>query len=262
MPLPSMDSPFLLLHGILGDERTFEPIQNAYPDGSVFTHTLSGAGIDGANIDAVHFNTRIHSDQLIEHCAQNFTQPVTLVAWSYSCHVALLAALKAPHLFKALYLYDCIVPSYGLEEDDTALKAFSRDLHKMMSPVIKALRSQNPTDAVDAFVQSCSTHHLRLQDQSPRIQAIKLDNTHTVSRLLTQAEPEPIHKITLSTFPVPVRICWGEDSRVIFRLASKALMDHLPKACLLTGSGSLPECDHLMPEEQPERFIQYILQGA
>ncbi|OYQ75180.1 alpha/beta fold hydrolase [Wohlfahrtiimonas sp. G9077] len=262
MHLTDCDSPILLLHGILGDGRTFAPLQDAHPQLPLIPYTLSGSGADGESIAAQAFNTEIHSDQLIAHCTQHYATPVSLVAWSYSCHVALLAAFKAPHLFNALYLYDCIVPSYGLEEDPAALKAFSRDLHQMMSPVIKALRNGSPDVAVDAFVRACSAKNIGLMDQSPRIQAIKLDNAHTVSRLLTQKEPEPLTKSALNAYPVPVRICWGEDSRLIFQLASKALLEHLPKDRRLAGSGPLPNCDHLLPEEDPERFMQYILQGA
>ncbi|MGL4673960.1 MAG: alpha/beta fold hydrolase, partial [Wohlfahrtiimonas sp.] len=218
-----------------------------------------GFGEHGQNINADQFNTETHAKELIQFCQSLNQGKVSIVAWSYSCHVALLAALRAPELFEATYLYDCIVPSYGLEHDTESFKAFSKDLNKTMSPVIKAIRTQDDESIVNAFVLACSEQTLALSDQDSSIQAIKRTNAHTVSRLLTQAEPAKITPEILEKLAVPCGIYWGENSRTIFKLASQALYKHLPEKIRLNNSGAIPNANHLLPEESPNLFIHHVL---
>lgn len=250
----------IFMHGILGDERTWQPaFQYLSDDIHAISYSMLGFGEHGQNIPAEQFNTETHAKELIQFCQSLNPKKVSIVAWSYSCHVALLAALQTPELFEAIYLYDCIVPSYGLENDTEASKAFSKDLNKMMSPVIKALRTQNNENIVNAFVLACSKQNLALSDQCSSLQAIKRTNAHTVSRLLIQTEPRPITPEMLKKLAVPCGIYWGENSRDIFKLASQALYQHLPEKMRLNNSGVIPNMDHLLPEEAPNLFIQHVL---
>lgn len=250
----------VFMHGILGDERTWQPAFQYLPaDINAISYSMLGFGEHRQNIPAEQFNTETHAEELIKFCQSLNQGKVSIVAWSYSCHVALLAALRAPELLEAIYLYDCIVPSYGLERDAESLKTFSKDLNKMMSPVIKALRTQDDENIINAFVLACSEQNLALSDQCSSLRAIKRTNAHTVSRLLTQSEPSKITPEMLEKLAVPCGICWGENSRAIFTLASQALYKHLPEKFCLNNSGAIPNADHLLPEESPNIFIQHVL---
>lgn len=250
----------IFMHGILGDERTWQAaFQYLSDDIHAISYSMLGFGEHGQNIPAEQFNTETHAEELIQFCRSLNQGKVSVVAWSYSCHVALLAALNAPELFESIHLYDCIVPSYGLEHDAESLKTFSKDLNKMMSPVIKAIRTQDDENIVNAFVLACSEQNLALSDQCSSLQAIKRTNAHTVSRLLTQAEPASITPEMLEKLAVPCGIYWGENSRAIFKLASQALYKHLPEKMRLNHSGAILNADHLLPEESPNLFIQHVL---
>lgn len=250
----------IFIHGILGDERTWQPaFQYLSSDINAISYRMSGFGENGQNIPAERFNTEIHARELVQFCQSLNQGNISIIAWSYSCHVALLAALRAPELFEAIYLYDCIVPSYGLELDAELFKAFSRDLNKMMSPVIKALRTQNDDHIINTFVLACSEQNLTLSEQIPNIQMIKRTNAHTVSRLLTQSEPAPITSEMLKKLIVPCGIYWGENSRAIFKLASQALYQHLPQKMRISNSGLIANANHLLPEESPNLFIEHVL---
>lgn len=239
----------VFLHGILGDERTWQPAFNYLPDNfQAYSYTLS----------TEQFDTSHHADELIEFCHSLKQGKVMVVAWSYSCHIALLAALKAPELFESIHLYDCIVPSYGLENDPENYRLFSKDLQKMMMPVIKALKVKDEQLALECFVEACSTQGLTFAQQSSNIQAIKRDNNQTVAQLLAQKTPENITAEMLQTLTVPCGIHWGEYSRPIFKLASTALFNHLSAEIRIKNSGEIPKVDHLLPEESPNLFIQHI----
>lgn len=253
----------VFMHGILGDERTWQPAFPSLPkEITAYSYTMTGFGEAGDEIPAEQFNTAQHANELIQYCRTFAPHKVTIIAWSYSCHVALLAALHAPELFEQLYLYDCMVPTYGLENCPDQLKLFSRDLHKMMSPVIKAIRQKDDQQIIDTFSAACSNQIQTVSQQSEWIQAIKKANAHTVSRLLTQAEPAKISKNALQNLSVPCGIYWGENSRPIFQLASQALYQSLPSHLRLKNSGAIPNADHLLPETAPNHFIQYIFNTA
>ena len=248
----------IFMHGILGDERTWQNAFQYLPDNiNAISYSMLGFGDNSQNSSIEQFNTTTHASELIQFCQSLDHGKVSIVAWSYSCHVVLLAALQAPELFETIHLYDCIVPSYGLDNNHDAFKSFSRDLNQMMSPVIKAIRTQDSETIINAFVLACSEQNLTLSDQDTRIQIIKRANAHTVSRLLTQAEPTKITTEMLKRLKVTCGIYWGENSRTIFKLASQALYQHLPDKMRLNNSGAISHANHLLPEESPKLFIQH-----
>lgn len=251
----------VLMHGILGDERTWQSAFEYLPDEfKTHSYTMNGFS-NNPDLEAEIFNTETHAAELIEYCKSNFEDKVCVMAWSYSCHVALLAALRTPELFDTIYLYDCIAPSYGLENDPIQMKAFSKDLTTMMSPVIKAIRGDKSADIVNAFTLACSEQSIEIFDQKPMVQKIKMANAHTVSRLLTQQEPQPITLKDLEKLMVPCGIYWGELSRPIFQIASSKLLENLPKNIKIQNSGKVPNMHHLSPEDNPKALIEHIFKN-
>lgn len=250
----------VFLHGILGDEETWKNAFQYLPDSiTAHSYTLSGFG---EHAQIIHrLDTNVHALELIEFCQSLDSDKITVIAWSYSCHVALLAALQAPKLFSAIHLYDCIVPSYGLESDPEASKQFSKDLMQMMSPVIKALRNTENSNLANSFTLACTHNQTQLTDQSEVIQHIKQRNAQTVAKLLEQVSPQPITPETLQSLTVPCGIYWGESSRQIFKLTSQMLYKNLPNNIRLQSSGEIKDADHLLPENNPVRLLQRIFQG-
>src|SRR5699024_3118003 len=139
----------LFLHGILGDARIWQPYLTAFPNYETLAVTQSGFGqkpVQESNSDdaEARFDTQRHAKELIAFC-RTLNQQADLphrqfkiVAWSYACHVSLLAAQMAPELFESMILYELIVPTYGMTEENQA--RFTKDITKMMSPIIKAYR--------------------------------------------------------------------------------------------------------------------------
>lgn len=247
----------LFLHGILGDARTWLPYLTAFPEYETLALTQSGFGKEADSEDL--FDTQRHAEELIAFCqALNELESLPhrkfiIVAWSYACHVSLLAAKMAPELFKSLTLYELIVPSYGMTADNQAL--FTRDITKMMSPIIKAYRRQKPNLAIDGFISACKNADYSLAAQSPELQIIKQDNAHSLQKLLTQKEPPAMSDLELQKLHkiVPITIYYGENSRGIFQLSSIAGINAIGQ-----NGGIITNADHLLPEDEPQKFIQIL----
>lgn len=259
----------LFLHGILGDGRTWLPHFPAFDTFDKIAITQSGFGSDfGINsADDALFDTQKHADELLAFCeALNHKEnrpdrTFIIIAWSYACHVALLAAKKhlaqsasqLKPLIDSLLLYELIVPSYGITE--TAQTAFTKDITVMMSPIIKATRRRKTDVAIDHFIGTCKNAPFTLNEQSAYVQAIKNDNAHTLEKLLTQVEPAPISAAELQAIhaKMPITIMMGENSRDIFRLSSEAGANAIGEEVRIIAG-----VDHLLPEENPALFAQIM----
>lgn len=292
----------LFLHGILGDGRTWLPLLDQFPEYDTYALTQSGfhtaismptksastiaeqeSADQRLNInhesdtkdEEILFDTDRHADELIAFCQAlnqkegKLGRQFVLIAWSYACHIALLALQKSqrnsqmvdfshqsnPRLFHSAICYELIVPSYGMSFDDQAL--FTRDITKMMSPIIKAYRRNQPINAINAFINACknSQNEYTIDDQSPYIQAIKQDNAHSLPKLLSQIEPKEISDIELVAIHsnTPITILCGENSRGIFQLASKSGANALNQE-----KWHIPGADHLLPENDPLLFAENI----
>ena len=276
----------LFLHGILGDGRTWLPLLDQFPEYDTYALTQSGfyASTSRSNStqsgdEEILFDTDRHADELIAFCQAlnqkegKIGRPFILIAWSYACHVALLALQKSlqrslptnqlidssthqnPKLFHSLICYELIVPSYGMSLDDQAL--FTRDISKMMSPIIKAYRRNQPENAINAFIHACknSQDQYTIDDQVPYIQAIKQDNADSLPKLLSQIEPKGISDGELISIHqnIPITILCGENSRGIFQLASKAGANALHQ-----DDWRIADADHLLPENDPLHFADKI----
>lgn len=252
------DRPTLLfLHGILGDARTWLPYLTAFPEYETLALTQSGFGQESDS--EIVFDTQRHAQELVAFCLtlnQQENLPhrkFKIIAWSYACHVSLLAVQIAPELFESATLYELIVPSYGMTQEHQTL--FTKDITKMMSPIIKAYRRKKDTQAIDAFIAACKNSDYSLAAQSPEIQHIKRDNGLTLQKLLTQKEPTPLSAKALFDLhqKVPITILYGENSRAIFQLSSQAGM-----AALGQATGMIRNSDHLLPEDEPQKFIKIL----
>lgn len=261
----------LFLHGILGDARTWIPYLTAFPQYDCYALTLSGFGQNSET--AIPFDTDRHGKEVLTFCqALNEKEgkphrQYIVIAWSYACHVALLAAHKAQSqdrlssassLFAGLILYELIIPSYGISEE--MHQQFTRDIAKMMSPIIRAFRRDEETKAIDHFIAACKNAPFSLKEQSESIQEIKEDNRHTLNKLLTQKDPLPFTAEMLQRLNerVPITILWGKNSRAIFQLSSQAAFTALNEESTTlskTVKGGEIDADHLLPEEDPKKLI-------
>ena len=259
----------LFLHGILGDARTWIPYLSEFPQYDCYALTLSGFGKNGE--EKIPFDTDRHAAEVLAFCqALNEKEgkphrKYIVIAWSYACHVALLAAHEAQSQnrsprspFAELILYELIIPSYGISEEGH--QQFTRDIAKMMSPIIRAFRRKEEAQAIDYFISACKNAPFSLKEQSENIQTIKEDNRHTLNKLLTQEDPTPFTAEMLQRLneKTPITILWGKRSRAIFQLSSQAAFSALNRDGMAPSEGGEIDADHLLPEEDPEKLIRLL----
>ncbi|MGL4858449.1 MAG: alpha/beta fold hydrolase, partial [Enterobacteriaceae bacterium] len=145
----------LLLHGILADHRIWQPHCRLLSDRYrclAYTQRYFGTGAPLPQQSAP-FGCETHLQDLLTFCDQLQLDRVALVGWSYSAHIALLAALTDPQRFSQVLLYDLIVPTYGLTERERCL--FAQDMRRMMRPVLQALKVGDSSAAVACFRGGC-----------------------------------------------------------------------------------------------------------
>ncbi len=248
-------APLLLMHGILSDHRIYQTHCDLLSDQyRTIAYRMGGFGMDGVNTPADQFNTERHKKELIHFCEALSLSNITLVAWSYSVHVALLAAKERPDLIGTILLYEPMVPSYGINDEEMAL--YSRDLTKMMAPVIRSLRKEQWVEAADQFIHACTVgeNEHGLEEQRAMLQIIKRDNLHTLPLLLSQATPKSISGEEIEALPQNILIIRGELTRPIFTIASDVLARHRKERNLVVINGA----DHYLPEEKPKLFTERV----
>lgn len=247
--------PILFLHGILSDRRMWSTESLVkLNEFRCIALTMRGFGDESKATEDVNFSVDTHTQDLLEFCKQLQLSKVTLVAWSYSGHIALQAALEKSSFFKQVIIYELIVPSYGMSE--AVRKTFARDMSRAMRPVKRALKQENLSEAIDEFTQMCSNGSVTLAKQSAKVKQMKVDNRLTLSYLLNQPPPKAITANQLATLSVPVHILWGGLSRDIFILPSKAA--HAALGTRGKIDGEISGKDHLWPEEDNLSFIKVI----
>lgn len=259
----------LFLHGILGEAKLWQPVIKALQaklkskgiEGVVlYSYTLSGFGQELEKQPQQVLDTTIHADELIHFCKQQRLENVIVVAWSYSCHVALLAALKEPILFAQLFLYEGIIPTYGLEEHPEKRERFTQDLKALMTPILRELRHNNLKEAANSFLLNTSNKTLSLLNSTPYNRAIFLNNLHTLPLLLSQADPPPISALKIKAMPQKIEVYWGEYSRDLFKIVSKILATLTMSREESLLFKEIKGAHHFTPVTQPILFAEILYQ--
>lgn len=245
-------SPIVFLHGALGDLRTWRRQCAALSIRfRCIAYTQRYFGTSPWRADGPAFGTGTHADDLMAFCEALGVGPVALVAWSYAGHVALQAASKRPDLFSRIFIYEPGVPSYTTDGDELA--AFWRDAEAMFGPIFQAAGKGDMTEAVRLLIDGSGGEGF-FDSQAAECREIELENTHTMSMLLAQAAPTHLSCEDLGKLRVPVSIAWGEATRPIFKITSRAAARCLDKSRHI----EVPGVGHLWPDQDPKGFSELV----
>lgn len=244
--------PVLFLHGALGDRRTWRRHCAALAGRfRCLAYTQRHFGTEPWRADGPPFGTRAHADDLVAFSEALGAGAVAVVAWSYAGHAALLAALARPDLFSRVLVYEPGVPSWV--SDPAELDAHGRDAEAMFGPVFEAAGRGDVEDAVRRLIEASGGPGC-FERRSADRRAIEIDNAHTMPLLLAQEPPPPIGCDDLRALRVPATVAWGERTRPVFRIPSRAAA-----RCLGPGRGvEVPGAGHLWPDEDPAGFAALV----
>jgi pimeloyl-ACP methyl ester carboxylesterase len=244
--------PVLFVHGAVGDFRTWDR-QRATLAGRYrtisYTQRYFGAPQWGA--DWPKFTEQAHADDLVAFIRALGMGPVHLVAWSYSGHIALAAALQHPELVKSAFVFEPAAPTYVTNPED--LKAIGEDAAAFGSTV-KAVQSGNNAEAVRQLIDMVGERTGYFDAQPAAVRAIQLDSARSMALLMGHQTQPQITCEQLGQIRVPVAIVRGGEVRPFFRIIADAAM-----RCIPGGRHQVvPSAKHMWPGEQPAAFGESV----
>ncbi|WP_444921718.1 alpha/beta fold hydrolase [Microbulbifer sp. CnH-101-G] len=241
----------LFLHGALADERMWEPhhhiLSKEYRVVSL-TQRHFGAEKKGKTGS---FGIDTHANDLINFAATLNEGPFHLIAWSYGADVALSAAIKAPKLFKSLFVYE---PGYPGHLDTQKMEEFMQDAEAMFGKVFNAVTNGELEAAVEFLIDGSGNRAGYFSSQAPELRDQQLENAHTLPLQLSQTEKPCLDKEHLSEIPTPTTIGYGSKTRKLFQIVSKSAASHISTSKLLQVASE----NHMLPIENPEKFCLLI----
>jgi pimeloyl-ACP methyl ester carboxylesterase len=201
------------------------------------------------------YGTRTHAADLIAFVAQLQGGPVDLVAWSYAGHVALLAALERPDLFRSVFIHEPGVPSYVTDPEQMA--AFGADAGAAFGPIFEAAGRGDTALALKRLLDASGQAEGYFEAQPAIARTVQQENARTLPELLFRQETAPaISCEQLRGLRVPVRVAYGARSRPLYAVVAAAA-----QRCI-GGSGHpvVAGRNHMWPQEDPAGFMQVVFE--
>ncbi|QKG72011.1 alpha/beta fold hydrolase [Erythrobacter mangrovi] len=243
----------LLLHGAPGHAGQWAPVLDRLPCAErVHAITLSFFGTQEVPEGGEAFGTERHADDIVAYVDNAMTPPVDAVAWSYSSHPLLLAALRRPDLFARLYLYEPGLPTYVTDQGE--LRAFEEDAGAAFGPIAAALQADGNEAAVAALFDSSGGEGCWVSLASDR-QEIYLASCGMMPLLMGGGQPPtPISAEDVASLVLPLTVAMGSETRPVFAVPSRGLAKAVPTARLQI----VDQSDHMLPEVDPSRFAELL----
>ncbi|WP_198375126.1 alpha/beta fold hydrolase [Neoroseomonas rubea] len=252
--------PLLLLHGALGDRRTLAPVAAQLADRwRLVVPTQRHFGPAPRSVGIKRFGTASQAEDLVVMLDALGLARAHVVAWSFSAHSTLAAALDAPERIRSLFLYEPGFPTFVT--DAAAQAEISADGARAFGPVAKAAQRGDWAEAARDLIDAAAGTVGWFDAQPPEVRQIHLDNADTIGLLFSQTPPVPIAAGDLARLVVPTTLAWGADTTATYRLVSQAAAQAIPGARSIV----VPAAGHLLPEADPIRFARLIaahLEGA
>jgi pimeloyl-ACP methyl ester carboxylesterase len=245
-------APILFLHGIPGDGRIWAPhLARLAPRFRCIAPTMRWFGPHQWRADGPAFGTHELAQDLVAFLEALGAGPVSLVAFSFGCHVALAAAARRPDLVARLLAFE---PGFSTwMEDEAELAAMQADAAAAFGPVFASAGSGDLNAAVAAMIDASGGAGC-FGALDPDLRAVLLDSRSAVPRLLAQTPPVPLGCADLAALRPPTTIIWGGRSGPRFRLPSIAAARCIGGA----GHREFREADHLWPLTAPDAFADWV----
>lgn len=199
------------------------------------------------------FTRDVHTADLVA-ILRTLDEPVHLVGWSYSGGMVLRAALEAPGLVRSVTIYE---PSLSSILPDTVdnrvlLDAFGQGFAGAYAAAKAGDGARAMRMAVE-FVLGMETGGFATLD--PRIQAMLIDNIHTMIPDFDAPAPEPLTCAQLGQVACPVLLIVGSATLPHYKLVAAEILACLPHASLSEIQG----VGHGGPWQARPDFVRLVL---
>jgi pimeloyl-ACP methyl ester carboxylesterase len=241
------------VHGAFADHRNWEP-QRVMLAQHVRFIALSQRyfGTDAWPDAGEHYSTAVHVDDLVAFLRGLRLGPVCVAARSYGANVALVAALRHPELFRALFVQEPQFPSLVVDPRERAVVAAER---AGLEVVRAALRAGDATAATRRFFDWVNGFDGSFDQLPDAAQAAHLANARTVALHFRAPPGPPVDAAAFGRLSVPLTVTRGELTRPYMRLCAEALVRCVPGARQVVIAGAR----HAASAQNPAAFNRALL---
>ena len=248
-------TPVVLVHGTLGDYRTWDGQLEAFSKGyQLISYSRRYAYPNESTKDSTDFSVTIHARDLAAFIEALNLPPVHLIGHSYGAFIAFLVARDHPEVIRSLTLGEPpVMPLLKTTPEGDALLTASITTSIASS---EAFKQGNDEEGVRRFVNGV------LGDGSyeklpPPVQKRLMDNTQELIGIETSSQNlfPPITCEDVQKVKAPTLLLDGERSPKVFHLVNDMLEHCLPRV----ERATIPAASHGLEVENPQAFNETVL---
>jgi pimeloyl-ACP methyl ester carboxylesterase len=247
--------PVVLVHGTLGDYRTWEgqidPFSQEY---RVISYSRRYHYPNDWPANDSTFSVVVHAKDLAAFIQTLDVGPVHLVGHSFGAFISLLVARDQPKLVRSLTLVE--PPVWSLLATSPEGAALLRDFNPA-SGVAEAFQTGDDEKAVRQFIDNVMGSSDAFENLAPNVQASMMQNARELKGEVTDANLFPPFTCEdAGDVRVPTLLLNGEASPEIFVRVQDLLEDCLPNR----ERAILPAASHGLEYENPQSFNAVVLE--
>lgn len=247
--------PVVLVHGSLGDYRSWQPQIDALADKHrAISYSRRYHYPNQCTGNESDYSAVLHADDLAAFLTELELDSAHIVGNSYGAYTALFLAVRHPERVKSLALGEPpIFPLLEHHPEGSALRdAF---LAEVWEPVGEILRQERTKAGVGYFVDGVVGDGA-FEQFPPEVQELILDNACELKAETSSADYwTPFTCEDARGVTAPTLLLTGKQSLRMFQL----IVDELDYCLPNSERVEIPKCTHELPADNPEAYNEIVL---
>lgn len=247
--------PLILLHGGLGDYRSWEPqIKLLSQQYRVISYSRRYHYPNNNPLISNYHSAYTEADDLAALIRKLKLGRVHLIGTSIGAFTALVLAVRHPEMVRSLVLAEPPIHQWVKDSQD-GKAAYEEFMTAVWEPAKRAFERGDDQDAtrilVDAFTGAGSFDNL-----SPKAREVALQNSRFFKANTASFDPLPnLSKDKVKRLRIPILIITGENTIKIHKLVNAELARVVSNA----EQATIPKAGHFSPRENPQAFNEAVL---
>jgi pimeloyl-ACP methyl ester carboxylesterase len=247
--------PLILLHGGMGDYRSWEPQIKAFSQHyRVISYSRRYNYPNNNPHTAKNHSAYVEADDLAAFIHKLKLGHVHLVGASYGAFTALVLAVKHPEIVRSLVLAEPPVLEWVRYTPNGAglYREYMTTIHE---PVATAFKEGDDEGAMRIFVDGLYGTG-RFDNLPPEGRAAVMQNSRFFKAIMLSSDPFPnLSEDKVKRLHLPILIVTGENTIKLHKLVNEELGRVLPNA----AQAFIPQAGHGSPRENPQAFNEAVL---
>lgn len=249
--------PIVLVHGVMGDYRTWEAQTDAFSKNHrVIAYSLRGGYPNKQILDSiVDYSLIQNTKDLTELIKALNLKPVHLVGHSSGAFAALLTTMENPELIRSLTLGE--PPVMSLLKRVPGGDTLEQNFGKTIFPGIEAFKNNEDEKAAEIFINAVTGDSLSFTKYPQRIREIILANTVQLKAgmLYPKTGFPSVSCDDLRKIKTPVLLVTGDKSPLFLT----SIIKELDRCLSNKEKATLPNTTHGLEYENPSEFNKVVL---